>query len=120
MRDRARGDTQVRGRCNPHPVPSTHLGASLGETEDVVDEEQHVLTLLVPEVLGHRQPRQGHPGTGTRGLVHLPVHQGDLRVGPWGQRGVTVTATATPGDSEPRQGTQHLPEGLCAPWKWRL
>jgi peptide chain release factor 1 len=31
------------------------LGARLGEPEDVVDEEQHVLVLLVAEVLRHRE-----------------------------------------------------------------
>merc|ERR1711878_85476 len=55
-----------------------HLRASLGESEDVVDEEQHVLTLLVTEVLGDGQTSQGNTGTGARGLVHLSVHQGDL------------------------------------------
>ena len=57
---------------------SRHLGTSLGEPEDVVDEEQHVLTLLVTEVLGDGQTSQGNTGTGARGLVHLSVHQGDL------------------------------------------
>merc|ERR1711910_247385 len=57
---------------------SRHLGASLGEPEDVVDEEQNVLTLLVTEVLGDGQTSQGNTGTGARGLVHLSVHQGDL------------------------------------------
>ena len=57
---------------------SGHLGTSLGEPEDVVDEEQHVLTLLVTEVLGDGQSSQGNTGTGARGLVHLSVHQGDL------------------------------------------
>lgn len=85
-------------------MPSTDLGASLGEAEDVVNEEQHVLTLLVPEVLGHRQPRQGHPGTGTWGLVHLPIDQGDLRVGPWGQHSVTATPGVTSRDPEPPPG----------------
>merc|ERR1712055_1098109 len=65
----SRGDTTEQGR---------HLGTSLGEPEDVVDEEQHVLTLLVAEVLSHGQTSQGNTGTGTRGLVHLSVHQGDL------------------------------------------
>lgn len=95
------------GTGTAHPVPSTDLGAGLGEAEDVVDEEQHVLTLLVPEVLGHCQPCQGHPGTGTWGLVHLPIDQGDLRVGHWGQHGVTATPGTTLKEPEPPQGTQH-------------
>ena len=50
----------------------------LGESEDVVDEEQHVLTLLVTEVLGDGETGQGDTGTGARGLVHLAVDKGDL------------------------------------------
>ncbi len=55
-----------------------HLGAGLHEAEDVVDEQQHVLVLDVPEVLGHRQRRQGHPQAHAGRLVHLAVHQGGL------------------------------------------
>merc|ERR1719175_427538 len=57
---------------------SRHLGAGLGEPEDVVNEEQHVLALLVTEVLSNSQTSQGNTSTGARGLVHLSVHQGDL------------------------------------------
>ena len=32
-----------------------HFRTRLGEAEDVVDEEQHVLAFLVAEILGHRQ-----------------------------------------------------------------
>ena len=52
--------------------------ASLGEPEDVVDEEQHILTLLVPEILGNSQTGKSNTSTSARGLVHLSVHQGDL------------------------------------------
>ncbi len=52
-----------------------HLGASLGEPEDVVDEQQHVLLLLVAEVLRHRQRRKRDPHTSARRLVHLAEHQ---------------------------------------------
>ena len=38
-----------------------HFRAGLGEAEDVVDEEQHILA-LVAEVLGHGQPRQPDAG----------------------------------------------------------
>merc|ERR1711884_334056 len=65
----SRGDTTEQGR---------HLGTSLSEPEDVVDEEQHVLALLVTEVLSNSQSGQSNTGTGARGLVHLSVHQGDL------------------------------------------
>ena len=54
------------------------LGAGLGEAEDVVDEEQHVLLLHVAEVLRHRQRRQGDPQTRARRLVHLAEDQRGL------------------------------------------
>jgi hypothetical protein len=66
-----RGDTTQKGR---------HLGTGLGETENVVNEEQHILTLLVTEVLGNGQTGQGDTGTGTGGLVHLTEHKSDLGV----------------------------------------
>merc|ERR550519_1823500 len=56
----SRGDTTEQGR---------HLRTGLGEPEDVVDEEQHVLALLVTEVLSNSQSGKGNTGTGTRGLV---------------------------------------------------
>mmetsp|Transcript_15176 Transcript_15176/g.40268 ORF Transcript_15176/g.40268 Transcript_15176/m.40268 type:complete len:554 (+) Transcript_15176:227-1888(+) len=55
-----------------------HLGAGLREAEDVVDEQQHVLALLVTEILGDREAGQGHAGARARRLVHLAVHQGGL------------------------------------------
>ena len=57
-----------------------HLGARLGEAEDVVDEEQHVLA-LVAEVLGDGEARERDAGTGARRLVHLAEHQRALRTG---------------------------------------
>lgn len=39
-----------------------------------------VLAFLVTEVLSNRQTSKGNTGTGTRGLVHLTEHQGDLGV----------------------------------------
>lgn len=70
---------------------SADLRAGLREAEDVVDEEQHILTLLVTEVLGHSQSGQGHSGAGAGGLVHLSVHQGDLAANQ-GDRGGLVTS----------------------------
>lgn len=64
-------DTSEQGR---------HLGTGLGESEDVVNEEEHVLTLLVTEVLGNSQTGEGNTGTGTRGLVHLSEDESDLGV----------------------------------------
>ena len=52
--------------------------AYLGESEDVVNKEQHILSLLVSEVLSHGQTGQGNSGSGTGGLVHLSVDKGDL------------------------------------------
>ncbi len=65
-----------RGR---HPAEQRgDLGAGLGEPEDVVDEQQHVLLLHVAEVLRHRQRRQRDPQAGARRLVHLAEHEGGL------------------------------------------
>ena len=55
-----------------------HFRARLSETEDVVDEQKHVLMLFIPEVLGHGQAGQGHAHTGSRRLVHLAVDQRGL------------------------------------------
>src|SRR3712207_8872101 len=40
------------------PEKRGHLGAGLHEAEDVVDEEEHVLALLVAEVLRHGEDRK--------------------------------------------------------------
>ena len=65
-----------RGR---HPAEQRRdLGTGLGEPEDVVDEEQHVLLLHVAEVLRHRQRRQRDPQAGARRLVHLAEDEGGL------------------------------------------
>ncbi len=55
-----------------------HFRAGLGEAENVVYEEQHVLA-LVAEVLGNGQTGESNTGTGTGGLVHLAVNEGCLR-----------------------------------------
>ena len=47
----------------------------MGEPEDVVDEEKHILTLLIAEVLRHGQRRKCHAHTGAGRLVHLTEHQ---------------------------------------------
>jgi len=48
----------------------------LGESENV----EHILTLLVTEILGHGQTSQSHTGTGAGGPVHLTLDKGDLGV----------------------------------------
>mmetsp|Transcript_40263 Transcript_40263/g.101350 ORF Transcript_40263/g.101350 Transcript_40263/m.101350 type:complete len:369 (+) Transcript_40263:880-1986(+) len=60
---------------------SGHLRTGLGEAENVVDEEEHILALGIAEVLGHGETGQSDTGTGTWGLVHLTVHQSHLAVG---------------------------------------
>ena len=57
---------------------SRHFEAGPGEPEDVVDEEQHILTLLVAEILGNGQTGKSNTSTSAWGLVNLSVHQGDL------------------------------------------
>jgi hypothetical protein len=73
-------------------------GRTLCETEDVVDEQQDVLSFFVAEVLfqisvttisrcresriylSNGETSKGDTGTGTRGLVHLTEDKGDLGV----------------------------------------
>ena len=57
-----------------------HFRAGLGEAEDVVDEEQHVLA-LVAEIFGDGQAGQADAGAGARRLVHLAVDQRAFRAG---------------------------------------
>ena len=55
-----------------------HFGARLGEAEDIVHEEQHVLA-LVAEIFGDGEPGQADAGAGARRLVHLAIHQRAFR-----------------------------------------
>ncbi len=48
-----------------------HLGARLGEAEDIVDEQEHVLPLFVAEVLGGGHPRETDAQARARRLRHL-------------------------------------------------
>ena len=54
------------------------LRARLGEAEDVVDEQQHVLALGVAEMLRDGEAGEADPGARAGRLVHLAVDQGDL------------------------------------------
>lgn len=54
------------------------MAAHLREPENVVDEEEHILALLVTEILGDREAGEGDTGPGAGGLVHLSVHQRHL------------------------------------------
>src|SRR5690625_728596 len=55
-----------------------NLRTSLGETEDVVDEQQHVLVLNIAEVLRHGQAGQSHAHTNSWWFVHLAEHEGGV------------------------------------------
>ena len=54
---------------------SRNLRACLGETEDVVDEQKHILALHIAEVLRHCQRRKRYAKTGSRWLIHLAEDQ---------------------------------------------
>ena len=74
-----------------------HLGTGLGEAEDVVDEQQHVLVLHVTEVLCHGQCGQRDAQTGARLLIHLAKDQCGLLkhagLGHFANQIVTLTGT---------------------------
>ena len=73
------GEVRLVAHRGRHPAEQRgDLGAGLGEPEDVVDEQQHVLALHVAEVLRHRQRGQRDPEPGARRLVHLAEHQRGL------------------------------------------
>src|ERR1019366_76677 len=55
--------------------------AGLGEAENVVDEEEHVLAFLIAEVLGHGQAGKADAQAGAGRLRHLAVDQGALGFG---------------------------------------
>ncbi len=55
-----------------------HFGTGLREAEDVVDEEEHVLVLLVAEIFRHRERGERDAETRAGRLVHLAVDERDL------------------------------------------
>ena len=57
-----------------------HLGARLGEAEDVVDEEQDVLAFVVAEGLGHGEAGEGDAQARPGRLGHLAVDERGLGV----------------------------------------
>ena len=57
---------------------SRDLRAGLGEAEDVVDEQEHVAVLDIPEVLRDGEPGERHPEPRARRLVHLAEDHGQL------------------------------------------
>ena len=54
------------------------LGTGLRETENVVDEQKHVLPFHIPEIFGRRQSRQGNAGPCAGWFGHLTIDQGGL------------------------------------------
>ena len=68
----------VADRGRHAPEERRHLGAGLGEPEDVVDEQEDVAALLVAEVLGHRQAGEADALARAGRLVHLAEHEGRL------------------------------------------
>ena len=79
------GERRLIAHCRRNTAEQRrHFGAGLGEAEDVVDEEQHVLALIA-EMLGDRQTGQADARAGAGRLVHLAEHQRafrfDVRIG---------------------------------------
>ena len=60
----------VAHRAGQMPQQRGHFGPSLDETEDVVDEEQHVAALIA-EVFGLRHGGQSNPQASARRFIHL-------------------------------------------------
>ncbi len=83
-------DTQHSEKSDPNPeshhgkkpgsgsATLTILLSDLSEAKNVVDEKKHVLSLLVPEVLGDGEAGERYASARTRGLVHLTVDQRHL------------------------------------------
>ncbi len=60
------------------------FGPCLGKAEDVVDEEQHILALLVAEIFGEGEAAEADTGARPGRLVHLAVDEGRLGARPVG------------------------------------
>ena len=72
-------DGASRAYVQIHIYISTYLRSSLREPENVVYKEQHILSLLVPEVLCYGETSQSDASTSTRGFVHLPIDECHLQ-----------------------------------------
>jgi peptide chain release factor 1 len=55
-----------------------HLGTGLSETENVINEEKHILTFVITEVFSNGKTSKSDTSTGTRGLVHLTEDKSTL------------------------------------------
>ena len=72
-------NVQIQADTASTKTSITHLRTGLGETENVVNEKEHILSLLITEILGNGQSSKGDTGTSAWGLVHLTVHKGYLK-----------------------------------------
>ena len=61
------------------PHQAGHLHAGLDESENIVDQQQHITMLVVPEILGHRQRHVAHAEPAARRLIHLAEHHHHVR-----------------------------------------
>lgn len=49
-----------------------YLGTSLGKSEDVIDEQQYILTFLISEILGDSESSKGHSARAPGGSFICP------------------------------------------------
>ena len=56
-----------------------HFHASLDETKNIINEQQHIAMLVVAEIFGHRQRRVADAKTAARRLVHLTENHHHVR-----------------------------------------
>jgi hypothetical protein len=61
----------------PHQAGYFHTG--LDETKNIVDQQQHVAMLVVPEIFSHCQRCVAHAEAAARRLVHLAEHHHHVR-----------------------------------------
>lgn len=52
-----------------------HFGTGLGESEDIVNKQQHILTFFVSEIFSNSKSSKSDSGSSTGWFVHLSVHQ---------------------------------------------
>ena len=77
------GERGLVTHCRGHAAQeSRHLATCLGKAEDIVHKEENILTatILVAELLGHGEARQGYAQTCARGFVHLSEDECGLRL----------------------------------------
>ena len=73
------GQRRLITYCGRHTAQQCrHLRTRLSESEDIVDEQEHVLFLFVTEVLRHGQAGQRYTHSGSWRLVHLSEYHGGL------------------------------------------